>query len=864
MTLEAGDLAALARLLDEGLDFPAGDARESWLDRLTSGDAHLRPVLQTLLNRYDQADTAHGLDSLPRFDSVLPTPREAFELAPGTLIGPYRLIREIGHGGMSVVWLAMRTDEQLKREVALKLPLVALNRGRFARHFARERDILATLTHPQIARLYDAGISAEGQPYLAMEFIEGTPLLEYCDHRRLDIRARLTLFEQVLQAVQYAHSRLVVHRDLKPSNILVTAASHVALLDFGIAKLLSEGTARETELTIFGGRALTPDYASPEQIAGAPLGTTSDIYSLGVILYELLTGARPYLLKRDSRGALEDAILDADPGAPSRMISAEAAGLRNTSPRQLSRMTRGDLDTIVLKALAKRPEDRYPTADALLQEVQRYLRGEPIQARGVRPWYRLRKFLGRNKLVASLVAALLVALLAGSGVAEWQAHAARLEARRAESVKKFLVGVFAQNDPERNRGQDVTAREILKRGAARLDAELGGEPAVLGELHDSISDIYMSLGDNVESLAHAERAVALLKSANLQHSPEYLNALWLRAQALEEEEKWTEASDAWENLRRAAQLTFPTDSEWNVVALRGLAWEATEQGKLNDALQLYRQALDIARRVAGEHSVLYLKTLSGTIQADMDLGLLPEAQQAAQQVVQLSPSVSGYTLTDQLVARYQLASVLFRERKYPQSIEVLERLLPELDQHIGPRHDRTIKARGLLAQQLAEVGDFDKALAQEQANIESAASAASGDPEQLALQELTFAKILKAAGRFEQGVPHARKGLAYFDSKYAAPTFLRERGRWVLGDLLVGAGHVDEGIATLDQALRNQKTLATNGQSAAIADVLMSLSHAYEIRGDKALADADLQAACGMYEAVLGAGAEPPSRCRAR
>jgi len=866
MSLEGEDLAALARLLDEALDLPAGAARDAWLAGLSPIHTHLRQVLRGLLARHDARGGDDSFNTLPKFQPLsAETPASGLqpEFVAGEVIGPYRLIREIGRGGMSVVWLAMRTDEQLKRSVALKLPLVALNRGRLESHFARERDILSALTHPQIARLYDAGISAEGQPYLAMEFIEGTPLIEHCDRLRLDFGARLELFEQVLRAVQYAHSHLVVHRDLKPSNILVTAQHHLALLDFGIAKLLSDGNAKETALTVFGGRALTPDYASPEQIAGEALGTPSDIYSLGVILYELVTGVRPYRLKHNSRGALEEAILDVDPVVPSRMISAMSARLRSSSQRQLSRALRGDLDTIVLKALAKRPEDRYPTADALLQDLERYSRGEPIQARSAGSWYRARKFLARNKLAVGLVAALFVALVSGAGVALWEAHAARMEASRAEIVKKFLVGVFSQSDPEHARGKNITAGEILERGAARLDNDLRDEPEVLGELHGAIADIYTSLGSNIDGLAHAERAITLLEKTGRQRSPEYLNALWQRAQALEEEEKWADSAPAWEQLRRAAHRVAARDGEWDAIALRGLAWGATQQGRLEDARQLYGQAMDIALRVAGERSVLYLQTLGSSIQADLDLGLLPQAEAAARKLISMSPSVPGYVLTDRLVARYQLAVIAFRQRKYQESIDVLERLLPEMDEHIGPRHDRTIKARGLLAQELAEVGNFDRALAEEQANLESARSDSSGDAEQLALQELTFAKILKGAGRFEQGIPHARKGVAYFDDKYATPTFLRERGRWILGDLLVGAGRVDEGIETLERTLQNQRALGGGGQSAAAADVLMSLGRAYRIKGDASLASRNIEAACRMYDAILGPGSEPAVRCHA-
>ena len=863
MNLSGEDLTRLSSLLEEALEL-SWDARQAWLESLSAPHDRFKALLRDLLARHDDAERPPLFDTMPKFASEgegSDGPAASSEVA-GATVGAYRLIREIGQGGMSVVWLATRTDEQIKRPVALKLPFAHVNRGKFAERFARERDILAGLTHPNIARLYDAGISPEGQPYLAMEYVEGTPLLQYCDQIQLGIHARLALFQQVLSAVQYAHSRLVIHRDLKPSNILVTAQDLVALLDFGIAKLLVDGSAQATELTLYGGRALTPGYASPEQIAGQTLGTSSDVYSLGVILYELLAGARPYRLKRDSRGALEEAILDSDPAAPSRTITAAAAATRSTSPKQLTRALRGDLDTIVLKSLAKRPDQRYLTADALAEELRRYFRGEPIHARASGRWYRARKFLARNAPAALLGGALLLALVGGLGAALWEAHTARTEARRTETVKRFLVGIFSQNDPQYARGKNTTAGEILEQGAARLDRELRGEPRILGELHDAIADIYSSLGDNVDALAHAERAITLFEQNGQRSSPEYLDALSQRAQALSEEEKWKESTDAYQALRRAARAAIGSESEWDVSALAGLAWAATEQGSLKEAQQLYDQALAIALRVHGERSNAYLKTLSSSVQALLDLGLLEEARAAVEKTISLGATVPGYSLTDRLVTQYDLASILFRLRQYQSSVDQLQRLVPEMERHIGPRHDRTIKARALLAQELAELGDFSRALAEERKNIDFATSSRAGDPELLALQELTFAKILRGADRFDEGTVYARRGLDYYDSKYPTATFLRERGRWILGDLLVASDHLGEGIETLQTALKNMQTLQGSEQTTAVADTFLSLGNAYRLKGNEAQATRHLDSACRIYDSLLGSDSQSALRCR--
>jgi serine/threonine-protein kinase len=306
----------------------------------------------------------------------------------------------------------------LKREVALKLPC---NDPRMqVERFMRERDILAALTHANIARLYDAGISASGQPYLAMEYVAGTALTRSCDERGLTIRKRLQLFVQVLEAVQFAHSQFIIHRDLKPSNILVTPQGRVALLDFGIAKLLTQGAAEETHPTQIADRALTPHYASPEQILGRTLGAVSDIYSLGVILYELLTGRRPYRPKHDSRAALEEAILHDELPRPSqRNFSLEAAAARTHSPRSLSRALAGDLDTIVLKALKKHPLERYASGAAFAQDIINYLQGLPVSARPDSFWYRLWRYVSRHKMPVIAASVASFALFSGAALALW-------------------------------------------------------------------------------------------------------------------------------------------------------------------------------------------------------------------------------------------------------------------------------------------------------------------------------------------------------------------------------------------------------------------------------------------------------------
>jgi serine/threonine-protein kinase len=494
------DWATLRGLLDTALELPAAE-RDGWVEQLDARFVELKPRLRALLAHAGSPVVESLLNTLPKVetDQFAPPLKDGAdgELASPTRIGPYRLLRQIGDGGMACVWLAERTDVLQSRQVALKLPHGAWRRAGLAERMAREREILATLEHPNIARLYDAGLADDGQPYLALEYVEGERIDTYCRTHALDVRQRLGLFLQVTKAVAHAHASLVVHRDLKPSNILVTAQGEVRLLDFGIAKLLEHGVAEETELTREVGRALTPDYAAPEQIQGRSVGTGADIYSLGVVLFELLTDQRPYQLKRDSRAALEDAILQVEPMRPSEAV------VKGRARREL----RGDLDTIVLRALKKVPDDRYATVNALAEDIERYLTQRPVLAQPDSRWYRVRKFVVRNQLPVGVGVFIALAILSTAAIAVWQARVAVHEQQRAERVKSFITSILVDTDPyTAQQGQATTAVELLHRARTRLQDELTDQPEVRVELLQVLGTSFaglFALGDAESVLAQA-------------------------------------------------------------------------------------------------------------------------------------------------------------------------------------------------------------------------------------------------------------------------------------------------------------------------------------------------------------------------
>src|SRR5580658_814101 len=433
--LSAAEFSQFSALWDESIEMAPAE-RGVWLAALERSDPRAAVLLRALSASQDESRERRFLEAR---DLVARHVAALVEADPGLIgqqFGPYRVLALLGHGGMGSVWLAERADGLFTRQVALKLIHPALKSRVMSERFAREREILASLTHPNIARLLDAGFAEDGQSYLALDYVAGTPLTTYCDEHRLSVRERLDLFRQVLSAVQYAHAHLVIHRDLKPANILVTEEGQVQLLDFGIAKLLSEREAKETELTQLGGRALTPDYAAPEQIAGTPITTAADVYSLGVMLYELLAGQRPYKLKRDSRGALEEAILQSDPVPPSRATLDEAdAAARSTTVKKLSSILRGDLDTIVIKALKKSPAERYATANAFGEDIERFQRGDVVLAQPDSVAYRALKFARRHWLGIAAVGALLLTLAGGLVATSYEAKIAAVQ-RDAAAVQR--------------------------------------------------------------------------------------------------------------------------------------------------------------------------------------------------------------------------------------------------------------------------------------------------------------------------------------------------------------------------------------------------------------------------------------------
>jgi serine/threonine protein kinase len=657
---------AVSPLLDRALDLASEQERTAWLAILREEDPALAADLENLIKEMDGLRDERFLD-----DAAVPLPFPLLDAMPDATIGAYTLVSPIGRGGMGTVWLAERADGRFDRRVAIKFLNLALA-GHGEERFKREGRILARLAHPHIAQLLDAGVSATGQPYLVLEHVDGEPIDRYCDHHGLDIHARLRLFLDVLDAVAHAHASLIVHRDIKPSNVLVTREGQVKLLDFGIAKLLEdEDGGAPTAITIDGAAALTPAYAAPEQVTGQPVSTATDVFSLGVLLYELLTGRHPAGARTQPAADLLKAIVETDPLRPSEAVMRDRAGAaagdadvastgasslassRATSPDKLRRLLRGDLDTIVGKALKKRPAERFASVTALADDVRRYLRHEPIGARPDSLLYRGRKFVRRNRLMVGAALITVASLSAGLYIANRERVVAE---RRFDQVRELANKLFDIDIAVRGLPGSTAARQLIVKTSLEYLGRLADDARDDPELALDVGTAYMRvarvqgipISPNLGQLEQADKTLTTAKAlidSVLAARPNNRTAFFRQAQIAHDRMivaglrrpddqalPLARQSAAWLDRYLAGGPFDPSEGRQVVLALNNVGNRFRIENEFDEALRLTRRGLEIAKAAPDLRNQLGgLFIGMGRIQRDR--GALDEALDAYGQAV---------------------------------------------------------------------------------------------------------------------------------------------------------------------------------------------------------------------------------------
>jgi tetratricopeptide (TPR) repeat protein len=664
-----------------------GSAREKLLDRACAGQPALRAAVEKLL----RADQEPGFDPLWRSSAAFVEARHmAVEASlPFERLGDYRILSRIGMGGMGAVYLAERDYDGVRRQVAIKIIPRALLDDEMLWRFHQERQILARLEHPNIAGMLDAGRTPDGMPYLVMDFVDGVPLDQYAASHQLELNGRLALIQAICGAVSYAHRNLVVHRDLKPQNILVTAEGVPKLLDFGIAKMMSaadldaEGPATKTLL------AMTPDYASPEQVRGMPISASSDIYSLGVILYELLAGRKPYSLASQSLEEIVRAVCEEDP----------------TPPVSLNRALAGDLDAIIRKAMRKDAEQRYASVEEFSRDIARYMAGEPVSASGLSITYLARKYVARHKSQAAAIAVAAFLLVAGVAGVAVEAHIANRERDRAsqEAATAEAVNDFLQNDLLAQAGAtsqagsgarpdpDLKVRTALDRAAAGIAQEFAKQPLVEASIRQTIGAAYMDLGIYPQAQPHLERSFDLRRRLLGPDHADTVSAMRDLARLYEDQGKYAQAEPLASRVLEIRRRSLGPEHPLTLTALNNLGLLYRFEGKFPQAETLLSQLVEIQRRTARQDdpaTLWAMNTLGFVYQAE---GKYPQADQILGKALEIRLRVSGPEHPATLIVTDNVAIVSYRLRRYAKAESLWEQNLAVRRRVLGEDHPDTLQ-----------------------------------------------------------------------------------------------------------------------------------------------------------------------------
>jgi len=809
--LEAGRWRSLQEHFAQALELQAAE-RAALLDRLGADQPRLAAELTEMLR-------AHEASPLAIEEGVL-APEPAAGLL-GRRIGPYRILELIGRGGMGEVYLAER-DDQYRQRVALKVVRAGFVGRDLRARFRVERQILARLAHGSIARLLDGGVTEDGRPYLVMEHVEGVPLTDWCEERGLAVEARLERFVTACQAVEFAHRKLVVHRDLKPSNILVTPAGEVKLLDFGIAKLLEPELAGEPVAQTGTGLGLmTPEHAAPEQVRGEAVTTATDVYALGVLLYQLLCGRKPHALGNRPLADLLRDVCERDPPAPSTRVTA-----------RLGRRLAGDLDAIVLKALRKEPDQRYPSAEQLAEDVRRHRAGLPVLARHGTLLYRAGRFLRRHAAAVVAVGLFVLLLVAFSAVSLVQSRAlarerdrARSERDAAEQVVQVLVGLFEASDPTKVPGGDaLTVGELLARNEARILRQLDQQPLVRARVQRTLGEMYLARSDLAPAQRHLKAALEQLQGAGAGPGPE-VAAVYHQLALLARRRGDAEAVPMLRRSLSAQRDLFGEESPAVAAAVQDLA-DALAPVEAAEKQALLDRALGLRRRVLPAGDPAIASSLHALGLHHLEEGRYGAAEPLLRQARAMleTHAERGPEHPETLAVLGHLALVQVRTARFPAAEELQRETLERQTRVFGPASAAVANSLNSLATIQAHRGDLEGAAASYEAARTLHARLLGSEHWETANAARNLARVRELQGRYVEALPSMREAykvaLRYGDGGRMASVV---RGQ--LGALLVRTGYREEGLRLLRESYAGLNAMFPGGH-AHVADTALILTRA--------------------------------------
>jgi eukaryotic-like serine/threonine-protein kinase len=873
----------LEELFNRAVDLP-DEQRSDFVLREAGDDLELREELLGLL----ACDTGKRTGPLTHAlgEALDSTTRDKRRAHLGKTVGNYKLMSVLGHGGTGTVYLGERADSQYSAQVAIKIVDSAAVHCDLATRFRAERQILASLNHPNIARLMDAGETDDGQPFLVMEYVQGEPLDRYCDERKLDIHARLRLFLEICSAVQYAHQNLVVHRDLKPANILVTTEGIAKLLDFGIAKLLDPGSNLSAlALTRMNDRLLTPEYASPEQILGKPVTTTSDVYALGVVLYELLTGMRPFVVAATaSQLELERSICVTDPPRPSttlqRVTGSEAADdqhspakvalCRSLTPERLERRLSGDLDSIIMRALRKEPQHRYGSVDQLVADIRRYLANEPVQARQGNWLYYSQRFVHRNALgvaAGALIFILTLAFAISMSVQMRRTEAERDRATRqqirAENVSGFMLNVFAGANPFQNPQKDVTALELLDRAAKSIRDDLTLQADVRAQLLEVIGKAYLGLGKSNQAIENLRESLHIWNPSQAADLPQVDSVLRELGNALRVAGNFAEADRVFQQAFRTLNAGEREESINHARLLTDFGRLELARGHPKEAEKFLSRSLEMTRKYAGAQHRDVASVLSELASAQIWNDDLKGAEESARGAITIFSNAAKEELyPDRLMAELLLADVLTLRGLFDEASKLYEHAIAAQRSLYGSTSHRVAESLGALADiRLAQNRPAEAASIARQA-LDANYGLSLENHHTTGYLKAMLARALIGLSKNDEAEGELRAALAIFSKTLSADHPYVASAEYFLGEVLLLTDRLPEAEETFTASM--DRWHRTNSSAWRVARSASALGEVEFRQGKFADAERHLLESYKVLVAAKGADRDTIAKARER